>query len=256
MKPLALTAAFAALVIATAAQAEPTHVMVRAQALDAKFIGTHMGGVRITLRDAVSGAVLARGVTAGETGDTAAIVRKPRERGVPVAAADTAGFDAVLDISKPTLVRAEGVGPIGKPASAITVSSSLWVLPGRNIVGDGWILTFPGLVVEPSTQTASDGSLQVSASVTLMCGCPIEPGGVWDASNYTVEASLLRGDRVVARLPLAYAGKASQFSGLLAKPAAGRYVLRVTATDAKTTNAGVVEQKIEFRSGARGPAPG
>ena len=245
MKPAVLVAALAAVAIPPAAMAEPTHVMVRAQALDAKFIGTHMGGVKIVLRDAATGAVLARGVTAGETGDTAVIVRRPRERGMAVTAADTAGFDAVLDISKPTLVRAEAVGPVGKPASAITVSSSLWVLPGRNIGGDGWVLTFPGLVVEPTARTDSDGSLQVSAAVTLMCGCPIEPGGVWDAASYTVEASLLRDGRPVARSPLTYAGKASQFTGRLAAPAAGAYVLRVTASDSKTLNAGVVEQKVK-----------
>jgi hypothetical protein len=69
---------------------------------------------------------------------------------------------------------------------------------------------------------------------------------VWDAANYAIEATLLRGDRIVARTPLAYAGQASQFSGLLAGAAPGRYVLRVVATDAKSPNAGVVEQKVEI----------
>ena len=244
MKSILLAATLAAL--AATAQAEPTHVMVRAQSLDAKFIGTHMGGVRVVLRDAATGSVLAKGITSGGTGDTAAIMKAPRTRGAPIAGGDTAGFDAVLDIARPTLVSVEAFGPIGKPAASIKVASSLWVIPGRDVGGDGWVLTFPGLVVDPSVQPAPDGGLEVSAKVTLMCGCPIEPGGIWDAANYRVEANLLRGGRVVARTPLAYAGQASQFSGLLAGAAPGRYVLRVVATDAKSPNAGVVEQKVEI----------
>jgi hypothetical protein len=245
MKRLALAAILAFL--ATAAQAEPTHVMVRAKALDAKFIGTHMGGVRITLRDARTGAVLAKGVTSGGTGDTATIMKQPRLRGAAITNTDTAGFDAVLDISSPTLVRAEAEGPVGKPASAIKIASSLLVVPGRNVSGDGWVLTFPGLVIEPAAQPAADGSLQVSAKVTLMCGCPIEPGGVWNAANYTVEATLMQGQRTVAHIPLAYAGQASQFAGVFTPPAAGRYVLRVLATDATSPNAGMTDQKITIR---------
>lgn len=244
MKSIVLAAAVAAL--ASTAQAQPTHVMVRAQSLDAKFIGTQMGGVRIVLRDARTGALLAQGITTGGTGDTGVIMKKPRERGAPIAAGDTAGFDAVLDISQPTLVSAEASGPIGKPASSIKVVSSLWVIPGRDVGGDGWVLTFPGLVIEPSVQPAADGGLKVAAKVTLMCGCPIEPGGIWDAANYAVEAALLRGDKVVARAPLTYAGQASQFSGTVTGAAPGRYVLRVVATDASTPNSGVVEQKVKI----------
>lgn len=245
MKRLPLAACIA--VLASAAQAEPTHVMVRAQALDAKFIGTHMGGVRITLRDARSGAVLARGVTNGGTGDTGALMKQPRLRGANVTNADTAGFDAVLDITQPTLVRAEAEGPVGKPASAIKVTSALWVIPGRPVAGDGWILTFPGLVIEPVAAPAADGSLQVRAKVTLMCGCPIEPGGVWNAANYSVEAELTQGRKIVARIPLVYAGEASQFSGAFPAPAPGRYGLRVLATDATSPNAGIVDQKVTVR---------
>lgn len=247
MKPLAFAAALALLApLASGAQAEPTRVMVRAQSLDAKFIGTAMGGVEVTLSDARTGAMLAKGLTQGGTGDTDTIMRTPHSRGAALADAKTAGFEAVIEIDRPTLVRAEAVGPAGKPASAVTVSSSQWVLPGRHVLGDGWTLVFPGLVIEPVATPAEDGTLKVSAKVTLMCGCPIEPGGLWDAANYAVEASLLSGDRIVARAPLSYAGTTSQFAGALPKAAPGRYTLRLVATDAKTPNAGVVEQAVEL----------
>ncbi|HEX5379307.1 MAG TPA: hypothetical protein VFW47_12065 [Phenylobacterium sp.] len=247
MKPIALAAALA--LCASAALAEPTHVMVRAQSLDAKFIGSQMGGVQVTLRDARTGKVLAKGLTRGGTGDTARIMRMPRERGAVIAGGDTAGFDAVLDLKQPTLVKAEAFGPAGSPASAVQVSSSLWVIPGRDVAGDGWILTFPGLAIEPRATPGADGSLRVEAKVTLMCGCPIEPGGLWDAAQYGVTAALLRGGRQVAQIPLAYAGRPSQFAADLPKVRPGRYVLRIVATDTRTPNAGVVE--IPVRISAR-----
>ena len=238
----ALALGFAA--IASSAAAEPTRVVVRAHSLDAKFIGTSMGGVEVTLTDP-AGKVLAKGLTSGGTGNTDTLVRNPHARGAPLADASSAAFIATLDLAKPTLVTATARGPMAKPASAITVTSSLWVLPGREVGGDGWILSFPGLVVEP-TSAPAPGGLQVTAKVSPMCGCPIEPGGLWDAANYAVEARLLSGERVVAKAPLAYAGAVGTFGGAISAPA-GRYTLQVTAADAKTPNAGVVEQTVEVR---------
>lgn len=242
IKSLAAAALIA--LLATSAQAEPTHVMVRAQALDAKFIGDHMGGVRVTLTDARTGAVLAKGLTKGGTGDTPRIMKAPRVRGADLADPATAGYLATLDIKQPTLVRAEAEGPAGHLAAAVKVSSSLWILPGRDVTGDGWILTFPGLVIEPTTAPAADGALRITAKVSLMCGCPIEPGGVWDAKNYDVTAVLLRRDRVVATAPLGYAGQPSQFAGLLPNAPPGRYTLRLVAADRTTPNAGVIERAV------------
>ena len=233
--------------IASSAMAQPTHVMVRAQALDAKFIGDSMGGADITLTDARTGRVLARGRTAGGTGDTTRIMKTPHGRAGGLADARTAGFDAVIDITSPTLVRAEAVGPQGKPGSAVQVASSIWVYPGRDIGGDGWILTVPGLVVEPKAITDALGNLAVSASVTLMCGCPIEAGGIWDAANYSVEAALTQGGKVLVTTPLTFTGQTSQFAGQFSAQAPGKYQVRVTATDRTTINAGTVEIPISLK---------
>lgn len=245
MKTLAL--ALGLTLVSGLALAEPTHVMVRALALDAKFIGDHTGGADITLTDAKTGKVLAKGRTAGGTGDTAKIMRAPHSRSGGLSDAQTAGFDAVIDISAPTLVRAEAVGPQGRPASAITVTSTTWVYPGQNISGDGWILTFPGLAVQPQAEKAADGSLAVSANVTLMCGCPIETGGLWDAANYSVQAVLVKGGKSLATTPLAFTGKTSQFAGQFPAQAPGHYTVRVSATDRTTINAGVVEIPLDLK---------
>lgn len=240
---LAATLAF----LASPAQAEPTHVMVRAQAQDAKFIGDHMGGVQITLTDARTGAVLAKGLTKGGTGDTPRIMKTPRTRGMGLTDPSAAGFEALLDLKQPTLVRVDAVGPVGKPGAAIKISSTQWILPGRDIVGDGWVLNFPGLVIEPTTTVSPDGALQISAKVSLMCGCPIEPGGIWNADTYKVEAHLMKGDHDIFTTLLTYAGQPSQFSGALSHAPMGRYRLRLIAADTTTSNTGVVEIPVRVR---------
>lgn len=227
------------------AKAEPTRLMVRAHSADAKFVGDGTGGVDVTVSEAATGKVLAKGKITGGTGDTKVIITTPHARGTRLTDDKTAGFEATIDIAKPTLVNVSARGPLGKPAAAITVTSSLWMLPGRDVLGDGLVLDFPGLFVDP-TATPEAGGLKIAAKVGLMCGCPIEPGGIWAAENYAIEASLLSAGKVVASAPLAYAGAASQFAGSLKAPP-GRYVLRVVAADAKTPNAGVVEQPVEVR---------
>lgn len=232
---------------AGAASAEPTRVTVRAQSLDAKFIGDQMGGVAVTLRDAATRKVLAHGTIRGGTGDTPRIMKTPRVRGQAISDAATAGFEAVLDLDRPTLVEAEGVGPAGKSASAVRVTSQMWIIPGRDVTSDGWVLTFPGLVIEPEVAGLQAEAPALKAKVSLMCGCPIEPGGLWAAENYTVTAELLQGRRTVSRTPLAYAGAPSQFAVRLPAAKPGRYRLRITATDRTTPNAGVWEAPVRLR---------
>ena len=68
---------FSAAVLATLALVSPlfaqtggkeTKIMIRAVARDAKVIGTHVGGAKITVKDATTGAVLAQGMQQAERG--------------------------------------------------------------------------------------------------------------------------------------------------------------------------------------------
>ena len=240
MRPPLLAASLAAALAAGAAQAQPTTIVVRARALDAKFIGTHVGGAQVMLTDARTGRTLASGTIEGATGDTPRLMVQPAARNAPLADADTAKFTAQLDLSEPTLVRAQVRAPAGMEASA-----TLWILPGRNIEGDGWVLTFPGLIVEPSAVVGADRKAVVHAKVALMCGCPIEPKGLWDSANYTVTAELTRKGSDPIRFPLTYAGTKSEFAA--PTPAAlppGTWRLRVIAADATTPNAGVADTDV------------
>ena len=245
--PAAVAAALFALATFSAVRAEPTEVVVRALSRDAKFIGDSMGGVQVTLTDAATGHELAKGLVVGTTGDTQRIMIAPRQRGAALSTPETAAFRTALDLDRPTLVKVEAVGPLAKPHAQITVTSMKWLLPGQPLVGDGWLLEFPGLVVEPAWVVETNG-LKIDAKVTLMCGCPIEPGGLWDAAKYNVRATLLNGDQTVSTTTLAYAGKPSTFTGKLPGPKAGAYRLRVVATNPETGNTGVMEQPVSVAS--------
>lgn len=74
-------ALMAFLVSAGTVQALETRVDVRVRTKDAKFLGTSMGGALITIRNTDTGELLATGVTAGTTGNTATIMVNPHVRG-------------------------------------------------------------------------------------------------------------------------------------------------------------------------------
>src|SRR5262245_3602261 len=117
----------AALAASVSAHAIPTEITVRVLAKDAKFIGSSLGGVRITITDAETGELLAQGVTEGDVGDTGRIIEQPRKRGVPLATEDAAAFHASIDIERPRHVEVSAYGPLIYPAAANRVSATQWV---------------------------------------------------------------------------------------------------------------------------------
>lgn len=230
----------------------PTRVTVRAVAHDAKVIGSHVGGARITILDAASGDTLASGVQEGGTGDTDLIMRRPHERGRPVYdTPGTAGYTATLVLSGPTRVRIVAEGPLGVPDALATASTSLLLLPGRDVTGDGIVLDLHGLAVTPEVPKGVPGpEVPVRATVTMLCGCSITPGGLWDAGGMQVTARLLRQGRVVAEAPLSYAGRPSRFEGKVAAPAPGAYRLVVLASDPGSANFGRAERPVRVGGGS------
>ena len=146
MKKLLLTTALL-LVFAGISGAAPTTVTIRAKSKDAKFIGSSMGGALVVIRDVETGEVLAKGLTTGGTGDTQRIMVEPTRRGMAVADASTAKFEATLDISEPKFVTIEVSGPMGQTQSTAKSTTQVWLLPGKNIEGDGIMVEVPGFSV-------------------------------------------------------------------------------------------------------------
>jgi len=218
-----------------------THVTVRALAHDAKLIP----GARVVIENAHTGDVLAMGATEGGTGDTDLIMRKPAEHGADVYDTEgAAAFTADLTLEAPTRVRITA----SEPDSGASVAKTLWLAPGENVEGNGIVLELYGLkvalTVPAGNSVPGDGGIGVTAQVHMLCGCPVSPGGLWDADGFTVTAQLLREEEVIESAALGYAGKTSTFSGTLPSPGPGDYLLRVVAAQPEKGNFGTAETPL------------
>jgi len=152
----------------------------------------------------------------------------------------------VLDVVEPTLVTIEAWAPYSHWQSLAKVSTQRWLIPGRDIGGDGVILEIPGFAVDvmhPQSseriQLANTRSVSIKANVVMMCGCPITPGGMWDANRYEVKGLIKHNGLNMATIPLSYANKVSAFQGHLNLQKSGVYEIQVFAYDPQTGNTGV-----------------
>ncbi len=125
------------------------------------------------------------------------------------------------------------------------LSVTAWVVPGRNIDGEGIVLNLPGLIVTPKPQLPTNGRLPLVADVTLMCGCPITKDGLWDSDDYEVHARVATGGEPTSEVALKFTGETNRFAGELAVTRAGRYDITVWAYDARTGNTGAASYSVD-----------
>ncbi|XSG84629.1 MAG: hypothetical protein ACPW60_12950 [Methylohalobius sp. ZOD2] len=225
---------------------EPTHIDVRVISKGAKFIGTGVGGARITVTDLNTGELLAQGVTEGGTGDADRIMRRDRVPGSALSTADAAKFSATLDLDEPRLIEVAAFGPLAHPQGANRVSAVQWIVPGKHLTGgDGWLLEMPGLIVDllapsvPGEWVGVPRTIEIKAKVTMMCGCPITPGGLWDADEFEIVTLITRNGEPFGQTALSYAGEASRFAGSFEVDAPGTYEVLVYAYQASNGNTGL-----------------
>jgi hypothetical protein len=221
--------------------------MVRVISHDAKIIGSGVGGAHVTIRNAETGAVLAEGVQEGGTGDTS-LIMGARERGGSVYDTDgAAGFLAEISLSEPTWVEITGEGPLGTPDALRRTTSTALLIPGRDVVGDGIVLELLGFTVE-LREPAAGGRLpagepiDVLARVTMLCGCPTSPGGIWDSDGYEIVARVIRGGVVESETKLGYAGETSMHTATIPALRAGEVTIEVLSMDEARGNFGVARE--------------
>lgn len=240
-----LSAVLAGLFCLTGVSAVETPISVSVLSNDAKFVGSSMGGMRITLRDVDSGELLADGLTTGSTGDTERIMGEPRKRDFVLKTKGSARFDTALDLDRPTQVRIEATGPVAQRQAASTISETWTLLPGKDYSkGNGILLRLHGMVVDvlaPPAHLKTDAreALQIEANVAKMCGCPLGETTPWPIGRYSVEARLYEATgKLLDVFPLSYTGERSQFAGSLPIPGPGAYEIIVTAFDPSTKDSG------------------
>lgn len=232
------------MMVALGGLAVDTDISVRVLSRDAKFVGSGMGGARVVLRNAQTGELLASGLAVGGTGETDMLMHDGRGRRAPLANDSAAAFRATLDLDRPTLIKAEVSGP--RVTAGHAASATQWVVPGKHLsAGDGWVIELPGFVVSvlvPPAQRPtgeSEDTLTIDAQVVMMCGCPITPGGLWDADQYEVGMMVSRDGGDTAEIRMTYTGTSSRFRGELPVAGAGTYDISVYAYDPRTGNTGV-----------------
>jgi hypothetical protein len=156
---------------AGAAGAENTRVTVRVLAKDAKFVGTGMGGARVTIRAADTGELLARGRTEGGTGNTALLMTQPVARRTSLADEGSAKVTLDVDIDAPTRVVIEATGPLAQRQAEAKASVTQWLIPGKHVVeGNAVLLELPGFVVdvlEPPAHSELAGPQDVEIRINL-----------------------------------------------------------------------------------------
>ncbi len=226
----------ALLFLVSAAYAVPTKLTVRVRAHDAKFVGSGVAGVRVVVRDFNSGEILSEGMIEGGTGNTKALMFQPIKRGQQISDRHTAAFTATLDINKPTKLLIEVTGPLAAGIDTHKESKTVWLIPGKDIVGDGIIFDFYGLIVQayspvPHSIEKVGNTITIGAHVSPMCGCPIGKNKIWNYKNYHVSATIYHGGRKVDEIPLEFTGKIGNFEGQFRLSKPGAYKIVITAYD-------------------------
>ncbi|MDB5115669.1 MAG: hypothetical protein JWQ79_1161 [Mucilaginibacter sp.] len=234
-------------------QAQATKVVIRAKAKDAKFIGTPIGGALVIVRDNLTGEILAKGLTSGGSGNTDVIMKNPVLRGKTITDSATAKFVASVNITEPTFADIEVIAPVNRKNGTIKASTQVWLIPGKDILGEGIVLEIPGFIVDvlaPSIHefikldTIKNKELKFRASLTMACGCPIAKGGVWNSDDITVNAIVKREGIKIGELQLHLTDHNNIFEGTLKLKEKGDYELDVYAYNPKTGNTGV--DRINF----------
>lgn len=227
--------------------ATETKVMIRAKAKDAKFIGSSLGGAHIIVRNKLNQRILAEGNTTGSTGNTDLIMKTPKVRGNSITDDQTGGFVATVDIDEPTFVTIEVISPLNSRQAQAVVSTELWLLPGKNILGEGIILEIPGYIIDilkPRThqyiplKTIKDKPFLFQANIVMMCGCVIEKGGVWNSDEIEVKGILKKDGKFVKNIDMSWVST-NLFEGNHLINTPGNYELILYAYHEKTGNTGV-----------------
>lgn len=236
-----------ALMVSFSAHATETILTIRVKAKDAKFVGSSIGGARVLVRIADTGEILANGLTLGSTGNTEIIMKSPIQRGQRITDDNTARFEARIDIERPTFVTVEVLSPVNQRQAAVAASTQLWLIPGKDIRGDGLVIEVPGFVVNVlrprthnvmSTKSLSPDGLPIEANVVMMCGCPIQDGGLWDAKKMEVSALVYRDGKSAGTVPMSCT-ETNLFKGALKVDGPGLYEITVYAYNPETGNTGV-----------------
>jgi len=228
--------------------AQPTRLVVRAKGKDGKFIGTNIGGALVVVRNNQTGEVLAKGSTEGGSGNTKLIMETVHGRNDRLTDDKTARFEALIDIREPLFVDVQVTAPSQLRGAAITGTTQLWLIPGKDIDGEGLVIELPGFILNVLNPTLhhiypiKEGeviNIDLKISLTMLCGCTISKGGTWSADPIEVRATLYKDGKRIGEKPLSLTDQDNIFGSHFEVREKGSYGITVTAYDKVTKNTGV-----------------
>jgi hypothetical protein len=245
-------------------------VLIRVQARGGKFLGPDIGYSLITIRDALSGELLAQDVALGSAGTLQGTPAPGASHDVVIAPdgyiwwlvpepAPAAQFDQQIDLAvggRFLDISACGLTN-GLPNGHMT-SVRTWVLPREDDRVEPIVLVMPGLMVDIISPPPTTRELTVQARVTMMCGCKIlrqkeasTPHWPWQPEIFDVTAGvrdLDSGELVARNLPMKFAGN-SVYTVTVPIPTGNNFFLIVKATQTRIEpNDGLAEAYVSLAS--------
>jgi hypothetical protein len=125
------------------------------------------------------------------------------------------------------------------------------MLPGQHVLGEGVILEIQGFTVQMETPgdgpVARGAPFEVRGKVTMLCGCPTQPGGMWDSDDYRILVRASQGGRTLGEWPMEFAGETSWYTTEVTLDVTGDVDLTMIAMDASKGNFGMTDGKVTVR---------
>lgn len=219
--------------------ADTIRVEVSALSEGAKFIGDKTGGARITIVDDESGELLAQGTTRGGTGSTEKIMSGAGGVHRNVVTEDAAVFSTDIPLLEPRRVTVVATGPLDFPQAYSTASRTVWLMPGEDRTNASRIvLTLSGYIIDP-VETAINrmGTGDLRVDLQMLCGCPVTPGGTWDADRISKQATLLGPSGMQQTVQLEYTGEGTIYKARFAGQVKHPHSVRIDITGMDSANA-------------------
>ncbi|HEX8692296.1 MAG TPA: hypothetical protein VF746_07765 [Longimicrobium sp.] len=246
---------------------QQTSVLIRVQARGGKFLGP---GVRYSLVSVLNGSEVLfgpvqaagdSGVVDSKAGDPFAaaasrdvIAVQPTPSGPPAGGywllpdAATAGVTATFPLAEPALLEFRATA-LYDTSSPVTASVMMWVVPGMQLTSEpGLLLSIPGLNVSVAPTVGAE--VGVTATVTMMCGCPVTtptwpppsggPEPYWPAPEFQVVAVLTPPSGSPATQTMTFQGT-NTFTASFPLPPPGESTVAVYAVQQAESNVGYAQ---------------
>jgi hypothetical protein len=234
-----------------------TSLLIRAQALGGKFLGSDIDGFFLTVNEVDGAPILKQTWVNGEAGEkpaplsyqpgaSVATVVTPPTNFVSWIVPDegTVGQVVTFDLTKPAWIEivVNGVTMIGGTATPNLHEARVRTLvpPGVDLTTNpGLVVVVPGLSVRVLTPPQVTGpNVNVQAWVTMMCGCEIsdQPDSPWISDEFTIDATLTAEGGKEIEIPLDLQETSTFGKSISLAP--GRYSVMISAIQPGLGNTG------------------